>query len=313
MAGLWHKENEKLNKVKSLSPKLKNKNKLSAVSSRQTRNSLPFFGTNAGNDRKMLLIREAFVLLLLYAHQIAMNNYEQFCSGGKKMAILIDPDKPTDEEVINLAAEADRCGVDFIFVGGSLLTNNGLSNCIRLIKSKTTIPVILFPGNTHQISHQADSFLFLSLISGRNPDMLIGAHVIAAPYLKISGLEIISTGYMLIESGRPTTVSYMSNSSPIPSDKNDIAMCTAMAGEMLGMKLIFMDAGSGALNPVPDSMIENVKASINIPLIIGGGIKTPEMAAAKLKAGADVVVIGNMLEKEPHLVEAFVKAVRSVN
>ncbi|GAB1417352.1 geranylgeranylglyceryl/heptaprenylglyceryl phosphate synthase [Bacteroidales bacterium] len=242
-----------------------------------------------------------------------MNNYERFCSPGKKIAVLIDPDKPTDEEMLILSAEAERCGVDFIFVGGSLLTNNGLNHCIRLIRSKTTVPVILFPGNTHQVSHLADSFLFLSLISGRNPDMLIGAHVIAAPYLKISGLEVISTGYMLIESGRPTTVSYMSNSFPIPSDKNDIAMCTAMAGEMLGMKLIFMDAGSGALNPVPDSMIQSVKASIGVPLVIGGGIKTPEMAAAKLKAGADVVVIGNMLEKQPQLMASFVEAVRNIS
>ncbi len=241
-----------------------------------------------------------------------MNNYDIFCNPGKKIAVLIDPDKPSDAEVLALAEEAERCHVDFLFVGGSLLTNNGLDNCIRLIKSKSKVPVVLFPGNTHQLSSLADSFLFLSLISGRNADMLIGTHVIAAPYLKLSGLEVLSTGYMLIESGRPTTVSYMSNSYPIPSDKNDIAMCTAMAGEMLGMKLIFMDAGSGAMNTVPDLMIRAVKESINVPLIVGGGLKTPEMAVEKLKAGADVVVIGNTLEKHPHLLQSFVEAVHGI-
>lgn len=242
-----------------------------------------------------------------------MNNYDRFCSSRKKIAILVDPDKPSDAELLSLASEADRCGVDFIFVGGSLLTNNGLDSCIKLIKSVTDIPVVLFPGNTHQVSARADSFLFLSLISGRNAEMLIGAHVIAAPYLKLSGLEVISTGYMLIESGRFTTVNYMSGSFPIPSDKNDIAMCTAMAGEMLGMKLIFMDAGSGAINPVSDEMIASVKASIGVPLIVGGGIKTPESALAKLKAGADVVVIGNMLESNPKMLADFVDAAHQLN
>ncbi|KAF0129844.1 MAG: putative glycerol-1-phosphate prenyltransferase [Bacteroidetes bacterium] len=241
-----------------------------------------------------------------------MSNYDLFCSPGKKIAVLIDPDKPSDEEVLHLAAEANRCNVDFLFVGGSLLTNNGLDNCIKLIKSQTDTPVVLFPGNTHQLSSRADSFLFLSLISGRNAEMLIGAHVIAAPYLKLSGLEVLSTGYMLIESGRPTTVSYMSNSYPIPSDKNDIAMCTAMAGEMMGMKLIFMDAGSGALKTIPESMISAVKESINVPLIIGGGLRTPELAVEKLKAGADVVVIGHTLEKHPELLQSFTDAVHGV-
>ncbi len=156
---------------------------------------------------------------------------------------------------------------------------------------------------------KADAFLFLSLISGRNPEMLIGRHVISAPYLKLSGLEIISTGYMLVDSGKPTTVSYMSNSFPIPADKNDVALCTAMAGEMLGMKLIFMDAGSGANTPVPEAMIAAVKGSIDVPLIIGGGLRTPELAVRAVKAGADVVVIGNILEKQPEMLEAFVQAV----
>lgn len=240
-----------------------------------------------------------------------MDIYPQFTSPGKKLAVLVDPDKPTDEQVVKLAIRAEKAKVDFIFVGGSLLTNDNLDSCIRLLKANSSIPVVLFPGNSLQLSGKADAFLLLSLISGRNAEMLIGRHVIAAPFLKLSGLEIIPTGYMLIDSGKPTTVSYMSNSIPIPADKNDIAMCTAMAGEMLGMKLIFMDAGSGAINPIPHEMIKQVRQSVSVPLVIGGGIKTPEMAAATARAGADLVVIGNTLEHSPNLIEAFAEAVHA--
>jgi len=238
-----------------------------------------------------------------------MSLYERFCAPGKKLAVLVDPDKPTDSEVINLAEQAMRCGVDFFFVGGSLLTNNNLDACVKLLKKHADIPVVLFPGNTYQFSNKADGFLFLSLISGRNAEMLIGRHVIAAPYLKLSGIEVLSTGYMLIDSGRPTTVSYMSSSFPIPNDKNDIAVCTAMAGEMLGMKLIFMDAGSGALNPVPLEMIRMVSASVSVPLIVGGGLRNPQSAADSAKAGANIIVVGNTLESAPELLGDFVQAV----
>jgi len=238
-----------------------------------------------------------------------MSVHDQLKTPGKKIAILVDPDKPTDNTIIELAKNAQKAGVDLFFVGGSLLTNDNLDSCIKLLKAHSSIPVVIFPGNSLQLSKKADAFLFLSLISGRNPEMLIGRHVISAPYLKLSELEIISTGYMLVDSGKPTTVSYMSNSFPIPSDKNDVALCTAMAGEMLGMKLIFMDAGSGANHPVPEAMIAAVKGSIDIPLIIGGGLRTPELASRATKAGADVVVIGNTLEKQPEMLEAFVKAV----
>lgn len=238
-----------------------------------------------------------------------MSLLQRFNEGGKKIAVLVDPDKPTDKEIINLAEASEKAGVDFFFVGGSLLTNDNLTSCIKLMKASSNIPVILFPGNSHQLSNRADGFLFLSLISGRNPETLIGIHVIAAPYLKLSGLEVLSTGYMLIDSGRPTTVSYMSNTIPIPSDKNDIAMCTAMAGEMLGMKLIFMDAGSGAERPVPLEMIATVSGSIEVPLIVGGGLRTPERAAESAKAGASVIVVGNVLEKNPALLSDFARAV----
>ena len=181
-----------------------------------------------------------------------------------------------------------------------------------LLKKHAQIPVILFPGNTNQLSYKADGFLFLSLISGRNAEMLIGRHVIAAPYLKLSGLEILPTGYMLIDSGKPTSVSYMSNTFPIPSDKFDIAISTAMAGEMLGMKLIFLEGGSGAELSVSDEMIRMVHGSINIPLIVGGGIRTPERAAQCALAGANVIVIGNALEKKPGLLKEFADAVHGV-
>ncbi|PKP52959.1 MAG: geranylgeranylglyceryl/heptaprenylglyceryl phosphate synthase [Bacteroidetes bacterium HGW-Bacteroidetes-1] len=238
-----------------------------------------------------------------------MTIHEKFLQSGKKLAVLIDPDKPSDEEIVHIAQKSAEVGVDFFFVGGSLLTDNNLDHCIKLLKVSSSIPVVLFPGNSHQLSSNADGFLFLSLISGRNAEMLIGRHVIAAPYLRLSGLEVLSTGYMLIESGRPTTVSYMSNSFPIPADKNDIAMCTAMAGEMLGMKLIFMDAGSGAINNVPEMMVKAVKQSIGIPLIVGGGIRTPECASKLASAGADVIVIGNILEENPSLLQSIADAV----
>lgn len=241
-----------------------------------------------------------------------MSLNEHFNRPGKQFAVLIDPDKPTDSEIISIATRSVKSGVDFFFVGGSLLTNNNLDSCIKLLKAHSDIPVILFPGNTYQLSNKADGFLFLSLISGRNAEMLIGRHVIAAPYLRLSGLEVLSTGYMLIDSGRPTTVSYMSSSFPIPNDKNDIAVCTAIAGEMLGMKLIFMDAGSGALNPIPLSMISAVSGSINVPLIAGGGIRNPRMAAECASAGAKIIVVGNTLESNSGLLEEFSAAVHEV-
>ncbi len=238
-----------------------------------------------------------------------IENQEQ---GKKQFAVLVDPDKPSDKEIISIAENAQKSSVDYFFVGGSLLTNNNLDICIKLLKENSNIPVVLFPGNTLQMSNKADAFLFLSLISGRNAEMLIGRHVIAAPYLKLSGLEIISAGYMLIDSGKPTTVSYMSNSVPIPSDKIDVAACTAMAGEMLGLKMIFMDAGSGALKPISKEMITIVKQSISIPLIIGGGINSPAKALENVKAGADIIVVGNSIEKDNSLIAAIADAVHSV-
>lgn len=230
----------------------------------------------------------------------------------KKLAVLVDPDKPSDAQILSIVEKANAADVDFFFVGGSLLVTDSLDHCIKIIKEHSNIPVLIFPGNSLQISKYCDGFLLLSLISGRNPEMLIGRHVIAAPYLKLYGNEIIPTGYMLIDSGKATSVSYMSDTTPIPHDKDDIAMCTAIAGEMLGLKLIYLEAGSGALMPVSTSMISKVSQMINIPLIVGGGIKTPEMAADAVKAGADIIVIGTAFEKEPEMLKKFAESIHGV-
>lgn len=227
---------------------------------------------------------------------------ERSRKGKKSIAVLVDPDKVSDasqlQHLINLASENL---VDFFLVGGSLVTTTNMSEVVKQIKDNVSIPVILFPGNSMQIEPGADALLFLSLISGRNPELLIGQHVIAAPIIKNTKLEVIPTGYMLINSGRTTSVAYISNTTPIPDDKYSLAACTAMAGEMLGLRAIYMDAGSGAEKEISARMITTVKKSISVPLIIGGGINTRQKAFAALEAGADMIVIGNALEKHPDL------------
>ena len=213
------------------------------------------------------------------------------------------------EQLIRLATDAH---VDYFLVGGSLVISSYLDECIQYIKKSCSIPVVLFPGSPSQVSSYADGLLYLSLISGRNPELLIGQHVVSAPIVRKSGLEIMSTGYMVIDGGAPTTVSYISNATPLPSDKNEIAMCTAMAGEMLGMKLIYMDAGSGARRAIAETMIEKVATCIEVPLIVGGGITQPEKAYLNCKAGADVIVVGNAIEKDPMLIKEIASAVHSV-
>ena len=230
----------------------------------------------------------------------------------KSFAVLIDPDKVNDSNLDELVSLAVDAGVDYFFVGGSLVISNYLDEAVQLIKKNCDIPVILFPGSPSQVSRYADALLYLSLISGRNPELLIGQHVISAPVVKQSGLEIMPTGYMVIDGGAPTTVSYISNASPLPADKNEIAMCTAMAGEMLGMKLIYMDAGSGAKRPISESMIEKVASCIDIPLIVGGGIVNPEKAYLNCKSGADVIVVGNAIEKDASLIKEIAAAIKSV-
>jgi putative glycerol-1-phosphate prenyltransferase len=230
------------------------------------------------------------------------NLQEKHRLGKKSIAVLVDPDKVEDpaklQYLINLASE--NC-VDYFFVGGSLMTTTNLSEVVKQIKQNVNLPVILFPGNSIQIEPNADAILFLSLISGRNPELLIGQHVVAAPILKNTRLEIIPTGYMLVNSGKMTSVAYISNTIPIPEDKFSLAACTAMAGEMLGLQTIYLDAGSGAEREISPRMIATVRKAVNVPLIIGGGINSSIKAMNALEAGADMIVIGNALEKDPDM------------
>jgi len=231
----------------------------------------------------------------------------------KQFAVLIDPDKMSKQGLISLIEKALMAKVDLFLVGGSLIVKDRLAELIGQIKRRCTIPVVLFPGSISQIEEQADALLFLSLISGRNPELLIGQQVLAAPLLKQMDLEVISTGYMIVDGGRPTTASYISHSLPIPHDKPPIAACTAMAGELLGMKLIYLDTGSGAKQSVSLEMVKMVKKSINIPLIVGGGIRSPQAATQLCEAGADIIVVGTAIEEDTERMFALSEAIHSLN
>ena len=235
--------------------------------------------------------------------------YEIKSKEKKALAVLIDPDQPV-ESVAKIAQQCEKQGVDFIFVGGSIVTVGLLSQTISEIRQNCSCPVYIFPGNEFMIDDQADGILFLSLLSGRNPEYLIGKQVVSAPVLAASNLDIVPTAYLLIDGGRETSVSYISNTKPIPSDKPDIAMATALAGKLLGMQCIYMDAGSGALHAIPAKMVNKVKQQTKLPLIIGGGIRSAETARELYKAGADVLVIGNGVEQSETLV-ALVSEVKN--
>jgi phosphoglycerol geranylgeranyltransferase len=234
-------------------------------------------------------------------------------SGKKGLAVLLDPDKVDLTALTDLLLDAYTHKVDFIFVGGSLLAATQVDTLVQFIKKRSTIPVILFPGNVVQISENANAILFLSLVSGRNPEYLIGQHVIAAPLLKQSSLEVLPTGYMLIDGGKPTSVSYISNTSPIPADKPQLAMATALASELLGHKLIYADAGSGALHCISPKMIQSIATSCSLPLIIGGGINTVEKAIDAWIAGADLIVVGTKLENDPNFINQLGQALEQIN
>ena len=231
----------------------------------------------------------------------------------KSIALLIDPDDIDQLDFTCLLNNAIENKVEFIFVGGSLITSDKLSDLIEYIKSYTSIPCILFPGNAMHVDLNADAILFLSLISGRNPELLIGQHILAAPLLKKSNIEVIPTGYMLVNSGKPTSVSYISNSQPIPNDKPSIAASTAMAGEMLGLQVIYMDAGSGAEEPISTRVIRAVRKNIECPLIVGGGINSVTKAKAVFQAGADMLVLGNGVQKNLALLNEVSELVHVLN
>jgi phosphoglycerol geranylgeranyltransferase len=218
----------------------------------------------------------------------------------KSIALLLDPDKAKGALLKNILETAVESKVDYIFAGGSL-TFNSIDNLITEIKTLTSIPVVLFPGNLLQLTLNADVILLLSLISGRNSELLIGNHVTAAPYLKDARERLVSVGYILISCGNKTSVEYISQTEAIPSNKKEIAVATAMAGEMLGMKMIYLEAGSGATNPVPVNLVKSVRENISVPLAVGGGIKNKSEIEEFFNAGADLIILGNGCEKNPKL------------
>ncbi len=227
-------------------------------------------------------------------------------SGKKLFAQLIDPDKIEGyDHLYEVARNAVDAKVDFFFFGGSLVWKPEPFDMVSTLRNMCNIPVVLFPSSPMQLRKGADAILFISLISGRNAEYLIGHHITAAPYLKNSGMEILPTGYILVHTGQTTTAQYISNTSPIPANKPEIAAATALAGEMLGMKLMYLDAGSGAVDTVSPRMVKAVHDMTSVPIIVGGGVRTPLQVRALHDAGADVVVIGTVAEENPHILSAL--------
>lgn len=232
---------------------------------------------------------------------------------GAAYLILLDPDKLPEDKLISFVKHCEKSDVDGFLIGGSLMANNNMENFIKLVKRSSNLPAIIFPGSVNQITAEADAILFLSVVSGRNAEHLIGKHVLAAPIIKKSGIEPISTGYILVESGSTTTAVYMSGSLPVPRNKPEIAASTALAAEYLGMKVIYLEAGSGADQSVPDEMVKAVANQLSIPVIVGGGIRNPQTARLKVENGASIIVTGNFFENENNwdLIKEFASAVHT--
>ena len=230
---------------------------------------------------------------------------------GAGFIVLIDPDKKNDKNIDKLVEKANQNGVDAIFVGGSIMMDGLYHKRVERIKSISEIPVILFPGGVNQINKHYDAMLFMSLISGRNSHYLIGEQVIAAPIVKDYEIETIPTGYLLIDGGSPTSVEVVSGTKPLPSNRPDIIVSHALAAQFLGMELIYLEAGSGALNKVPEDVVKKVADEISIGLIVGGGIRTPEDANSIVNSGASFVVIGSAIEKSAGLIKEFSSSIHS--
>ena len=227
--------------------------------------------------------------------------------------MLIDPDAKNDDRLDDMVAAANGAGVDAILVGGSLIVDDGMDRRVAAIKERAEAPVILFPGSANQLSRHADAILFMSLLSGRNPQYLIGEQIQAAPVVREMGLETIATGYLLMEGGSSTSVEIVSGTKPLPADKPDIILAHALAGQYMGMAVIYLEAGSGAAHPVPDDLIKIVASNLDIPVIVGGGLRTPADAAAKVRAGASFVVTGSIAEESPdaETLAAFARAIHT--
>ena len=236
--------------------------------------------------------------------------YQDIMTSGSKseklLAVLIDPDKMKLQEVSNFIAKVNTSITTHIFVGGSEVDEDVTELLVVEIRKFTHLPVILFPGDVIQITDKADGILFLSLISGRNSEYLIGKQVEAVSKLKSTGLEVIPTGYMLVENGKQTSVERVSQTKPLKRDNINLITNTAKAGELLGMKLIYLEAGSGATHPIEPKIIEKVKEELKIPLIVGGGIRSKATLESAYKAGADLVVIGTAFEED----ESFFNEIR---
>ena len=227
-----------------------------------------------------------------------MKLIEKISTKKGQIALLIDPEKTLmQEHLIPLLEKAKFAKVDFIFVGGSTATRSEVEQCISFIKSETDIPVLIFPGSGSQLSKEADGLLFLNLLSGRNPDFLIGHQVASAEEVYQMNLEVIPTSYLLIDGGKMTSVAYVSQTTPIPRDQHNIALKTAIAGYLMGQKLTFLDAGSGAIYPVPEELVSKISKTLTTPVIVGGGVRDIQSIEKLATAGANIIVIGNKIEE----------------
>ncbi len=233
-----------------------------------------------------------------------------FNKNKKQIAILLDPDK--QNYLDEILQSANNYNIDYIFVGGSIISSD-INLFVEKIKQKTNIPIVIFPGNPIQFSPKADAILFLSLLSGRNPEYLISNQIISAPIIKKSKTQSISTAYILVDGGKTSSVEYISNTKPIPADKADIVLATVMAAEMIGFKTIYLEAGSGAKYHVSERVIEKVKRNTNLPLIVGGGIKNIESAKKIFLSGADVIVVGSKIEEQPNFIKNIAEIKNKIN
>ena len=229
---------------------------------------------------------------------------------GAGYIVLIDPDKNSENNLEEKISKINNSGVDAIFVGGSLILDNNCKKRVELIKSISKVPVIFFPGGISQLNKHYDAMLFMSILSGRNSHYLIGEQVIAAPIVKDLGIEVIPTGYLLVDGGNNSSVQFMSGSNPIPIEKPDILIAHALAAQYLGKKLVYLESGSGAKNSIPNNLLKAVTKYIDVPIIVGGGIKTPKSANEKVVAGASFVVIGSILEgNNTNIINEFADAI----
>ena len=229
---------------------------------------------------------------------------------GAGYIVLIDPDKNSEKSLEEKISKINECGVDAIFVGGSLILDNNCEKRVKMIKSLSKLPIIFFPGGISQLNKYYDAMLFMSILSGRNPHYLIGEQVIAAPIVKDLGIETIPTGYLIVDGGSNSSVQFMSGSNPIPIEKPDILVAHALAAQYLGKKIVYLESGSGANNPIPNHLLEAVKRYIDIPIIVGGGIRTPKSAYEKVQAGASFIVTGSAIEdNDTNLINEFADAI----